>query len=173
MRPSKGPQRCMRGSVPPGEKLWRQSGPVAQCGRIFRGQRPPTQGLGQAARARRGGCGGWGGWGCKLQTFDVKKLFRSGCDRFCAAAYKRGDPFDFLHPKGHPHLTGRHDKSRQGCNPPVHGNMVMGYLPKGHEDQSNRLYTYEGCRGCYNKENNTNISSCPSVQGTKQIQKAK
>ena len=39
--------------------------------------------------------------------------------------YREGDPDDYLHPHGHPHLRGPRQRDCTGCIPPVHGEVVL------------------------------------------------
>ena len=55
----------------------------------------------------------------------VQEAFDAGCAEFLDAGFSFGDPFDYLHEPGHPHLKKPEFRTCQSCTPPVHGQVMM------------------------------------------------
>ena len=48
-----------------------------------------------------------------------------GLERFHEAGFQLGDPAQYLHPAGHPHILAPDFDNCPGCMPPVHGVVVL------------------------------------------------
>mmetsp|Transcript_4345 Transcript_4345/g.9405 ORF Transcript_4345/g.9405 Transcript_4345/m.9405 type:complete len:200 (+) Transcript_4345:2163-2762(+) len=61
------------------------------------------------------------------EQVDLYLAFYRGLERFWQQQFKLGNPEVFLHPPAHPHVCrrGQYDKTCWGCNPPVHGSVVL------------------------------------------------
>ena len=53
------------------------------------------------------------------------RAFDAGRAELSRRGYKEGDPEDHFHSAGHEHLRGPRRRDCPGCNPPVHGEVVL------------------------------------------------
>ena len=51
--------------------------------------------------------------------------FDAGRAQMSLSGFCEGDPDDYLHPVGHEHLRAPRRRECAGCNPPVHGEVVL------------------------------------------------
>ena len=51
--------------------------------------------------------------------------FDAGRAQMSLSGFCEGDPDDYLHPAGHEHLRAPRRRDCPGCNPPVHGEVVL------------------------------------------------
>ena len=58
-------------------------------------------------------------------VFKIEEAFKAGCDTFMKEGFRFGDPEEYFHPPGHPHLYRPEFNSCDGCTPPVHGECVL------------------------------------------------
>lgn len=55
---------------------------------------------------------------------DIDVAFKAGCASFIRQGFSFGDPEDYLHKHGHPHLYRPEFASCPHCTPPVHGKLI-------------------------------------------------
>ena len=75
----------------------------------------------------RGGwrLGPWSGARAAPASMVIETAFTAGCESFIRQDFRFGDPEDFFHPPGHPHIYRPDYAGCTSCTPPVHGECLL------------------------------------------------